>query len=189
MQKFRQCLRALLVAGCLACAVQAAAQTDIRLQSPVLIIDSNQLYLNSAYGKRVATEIEAANAELITENKRLETELAEEEKSLTDQRSTLVAADFKVLADEFDAKVRRIRSEQEAKARAIAARQDESRNDFLELSLPVLETLMNQAGAAVLLERRTVFISLSAIDVTSAAIQRIDAQIGDGTGASQSGSE
>ena len=62
--------------------------------------------------------------------------------------------------------------------------------DDLNLALIRTETVVAaDGGAAVLLERRTVFISLSAIDVTSAAIQRIDAQIGDGTGASQSGSE
>ena len=40
---------------------------------------------------------------------------------------------------------------------------------------------MREAGAAVILERRGVFVSANAIDVTEIAIQRIDASLGDGT--------
>ena len=172
---------ALAIAICCLTSMQGVAQDNVRVQSPVLIIDSTRLYVDSAFGRRVAAEVETANATLISENEDLERELEAEEKILTEQRADLTPQDFKTRADAFDEKVQRIRRAQESKAREIASRQDKARTEFLEASLPVLETMMNQAGAAVLLERRTVFISLNAIDITQAAIERINAQIGDGS--------
>ena len=52
---------------------------------------------------------------------------------------------------------------------------------FLTAAAPVLEQIMREAGAAVILEQRSVFVSANAIDITKKAIERIDAQLGDGS--------
>ncbi|MEX0365310.1 MAG: OmpH family outer membrane protein, partial [Ruegeria sp.] len=71
--------------------------------------------------------------------------------------------------------------EREAKSREIAALLDQNRDRFLIAAAPVLESIMREAGAAVILEQRSVFISANAIDITDLAIARIDAVLGDGT--------
>ncbi|MGD9866344.1 MAG: OmpH family outer membrane protein, partial [Pseudodonghicola sp.] len=50
----------------------------------------------------------------------------------------------------------------------------------LRAARPVLETLMRETGAGVILERNSVFLSANATDITDEAIARIDAAIGDG---------
>lgn len=164
-----------------ALALPANAQNFGTVQSPVLTVDSEELYARSAFGRRVAAEVTAASAELAAENRAIETELTEEEKSLTEQRPSLTPTEFRALADEFDEKVRRIRREQDAKAAALGRQREDSEAGFLRAAAPVLEELMQDAGAAVVLERRSVFLSLNVIDITEAAIARIDAAIGDGS--------
>ncbi len=160
----------------------AMAQDGQVVRSPILVIDSERLYRDSDYGQRVAAEVTRGSEELATENRRIEAELAEEEKSLTEQRPSLEPDEFRKLADAFDEKVRKIRREQETKARAVVQRQDDARAAFLQAAVPVLEIMMRDAGAAVVLERRDVFLSLSAIDITDPALVRINAEIGDGAG-------
>jgi Skp family chaperone for outer membrane proteins len=86
------------------------------------------------------------------------------------------------LADAFDDKVQANRQEQDAKGRALATRTEDVRRDFLNAAKPVLGELMREAGAAVLLERRNVFLGADAIDITDEAIALIDARLGNGAG-------
>lgn len=149
-------------------------------QSPILTIESDRLFAESAFGRRVAREIEADSAVLAAENRRIEAELTQEEKDLTLRRPDLEPDAFRVLADAFDGKVQTIRRTQDAKARALNQKQDASRGMFFNAARPVLENLMRDAGATVILERATVFLSANLSDVTDLAITRMDAVLGEG---------
>lgn len=149
-------------------------------QTPILVIDFEKVFSESAFGRRVNAEIEQSGRAIATDNRRIEAELTEEERQLTDLRPTLAPDDFRKLADAFDEKVQRLRDEQDAKARTLGASTEEARRRFLTVAQPVLEGLLREAGAALILERRTVLVAADAIDITDRAISRIDAQIGDG---------
>jgi hypothetical protein len=47
--------------------------------------------------------------------------------------------------------------------------------------VPVIRTLMREAGALVVVDKNAIFMSLERIDVTDMAIQRLNATVGDGT--------
>jgi hypothetical protein len=53
--------------------------------------------------------------------------------------------------------------------------------EFFRIAAPVLEALMRETGAGVILERSSVFLSANATDVTDLAISRINAVMGDGS--------
>lgn len=150
------------------------------LRTPILTIDSDRLYSESAFGKRVERDIETRTNALAEENRILEAELEAEERSLTEQRAELTPEEFRTLADAFDARVQTIRREREAHGRSVGTQLDEKRVRFLNAAAPILEDIMREAGAGVILERRSVFISANAIDITIAAIARIDSVLGDG---------
>lgn len=172
-----RCLIALVLALAL---VVPRAEAQV-VQSPILTIDSERLYRESAFGQRVLREIEARNSVLAQENQRLEEELRAEEQALTEQRPTLPPADFRVLADAFDARVQAIRREREARNQENIALLEENEERFLRAALPVLNAIMRDVGAAVVLEERRVFASATAIDITDRAIAEINAAVGDGT--------
>ena len=84
------------------------------------------------------------------------------------------------LANTFDQKVQTTRQEQAAKGRALNELLDQERDVFLTAAAPVLERLMREANAAVILERRSVFVSASAIEITDDAIALLDETLGSG---------
>ncbi|KAA8608160.1 OmpH family outer membrane protein [Salipiger aestuarii] len=163
-------------------AARSVQQPQGVVRSALLTIEIDRLFAESAYGARVAAMIEDEGTQIAAENRRIEAELTEEERALTEQRAALEPARFRSLADAFDQKVQALRQEQDAKARALGTLSEESRRQFLQLAEPVLGEIMQQAGAAVLLDKRTVFLSADVIDITDVAISRIDEAIGDGAG-------
>jgi Skp family chaperone for outer membrane proteins len=175
-------LRALLAAAVLA-AAPAAAQEGLsmgQVQSSILTIDVDRLLAETLYGQRISADVRARGETLAAENERLAAELTAEERSLTERRPMMDPEAFRAEADAFDAKVQRIRSEQDAKERALEAAVAEGRAAFLEAATPVLARLMAESGAVAMLERRSVFLSAAAIDVTEEAIAAVDAAIGEG---------
>ena len=148
--------------------------------SPILTIDSDRLFLESAFGRRVAEEAAAKGTELATQNRQIEADLEAEEKAITVKRATLPADEFRALADAFDKKVQETRAAQTAKGRAINEELDQEREVFLEAAAPVLEKLMRDAGAAVILDRRSVFVSTSAVEITMDAIALLNETLGSG---------
>ncbi len=148
----------------------------------LVVVDQERLFADSLFGQRVQSELQSESNALAEENRRMEAELVAEELSLTDQRPNLSPAEFRNLANEFDARVTLIRLAQDRKSRALSNRQNAERQAFFEAALPVLQQLLQQAGASAMLDRRSVLISLSAVDVTDRAIAQIDAILGDGVG-------
>lgn len=167
----------------LAGAAPAIAQESVRpgvVQSAILTVEFDRLFAESAYGQRVSEMLDEQGASIAAENRRIEADLTAEERDLTEKRSTLDPVEFRKLAEAFDEKVQALRREQDAKARALGNLSEEHRRQFLAQAEPILGGLMREAGAAVILDKRSVFLSADVIDITETAISRIDDQIGDG---------
>lgn len=148
--------------------------------SEILTISSDRMFAESAYGKRVSDDIEAKSTALAAENRRIEVELTEEERALTEQRPDMDPEAFRALADAFNTKVEDIRRTQDDKARALVQLQEERQVAFFQAARPILADLMRESGASVVLERSSIFLSATAIDMTDLAISRLDAALGDG---------
>lgn len=187
----RSLASALVVCGFLLAPLQAYSQSPFQFaldgaaqlgapQSAILTIQSDRLFSESAFGRRVGQEIEAEGAVLTAENRRIEADLRSEEQHLTVRRLTMEPAAFRTLADAFDEKVQETRRLQEQKLREINLMGETARREFFSVSLPILQQLMRETGAGAILEHSTVFLSADAADITDLAISRIDAVLGDG---------
>ncbi len=161
-------------------AMMAAAQSQTATESEILTIESDRLFAESAFGQRVARDLEAQQSILLAENRKIEAELAAEEKRLTDLRKGMTPEDFRAVADAFTDRVQEIREAQDAKARAIGEMRERQQGVFIQAADPILFELMKEAGASVILERRAVFYSTDAVDITDLAIKRLNRTIGDG---------
>lgn len=164
---------------------QQAAQN----QSAVLTINQERLFTGSLYAERIRRELEVDKARLEKDVRQIEADLVAEEKSLTEQRASMSADEFRKLADAFDEKVQGIRKAQKAKASNLSQKLERERAAFYKLVLPLIGQLMQEHGALVVLDQRTVFVSANAVDITDAALERIDATIGDGAGQTDTGNE
>lgn len=168
-------------------AVLAALPVCAQQIGGVAVVDQERMFRESAFGARLLSEIDARGDELAAENREIETALTSEERALTEVRAELDPAEFRDRARIFDEKVRRLRAEQDAKARALANLQEEARETFVRRVSPVLSELLSEIGADVLLDRRMVLTAGAGVDITDRAISRIDATLtadeADGAGA------
>lgn len=147
----------------------------------IATLDQEALFIESRFGQRVQRELERDRAALASENRRIEQDLIEEERALTERRGALPPAEFSALAAAFDDKVQAIRSEQDLKARRLQEQLDRERQRFLSVVGPVLTDLLASRGAAVLIDSAAVLISTPGVDMTEAAIAAIDARLSDGS--------
>ncbi len=161
-------------------AAPTAPALDPAPKSAILTIDQDRLYTGTRYGQAVQARLESEAAVLQTEYRRIEADLEAEEKSLTERRATLPAAEFRAQADAFDAKVTSIRRAQDAKSRALTQDRDQARQTFFKTAIPALAQLMGELGAEAILDKSAVVLAFDRIDVTDRAIERIDASLGDG---------
>lgn len=174
-------MRIILTLVFLALASTAGAQDATTTVPPVLTLDQDRLFNQSAYGRAVVAEIARRSDDLAAENRRIEQELTVEEQDLTDRRPSLESAEFRELADAFDAKVERIRREQAQKAVDLNVWIEEQQKRFFDSVFPVLANLTEELGASVIIDRRFALIALDRTDVTNLAILKVDQVLGDGT--------
>lgn len=173
-------LRALLLVLALWPATVAAQTPEGAAGSPILTVVPDRLYDETLAGRAAQTRLDDATRALMVENRRMETELETEERSLTAKRDAMPPAQFRELADAFDEKAERTRTEQDAKSRRLTRLREDDRQAFFTAALPVLAQLMQDEGALAILDRGSVFVSFDLIDVTTLAIERLDAALGDG---------
>jgi Skp family chaperone for outer membrane proteins len=181
---------AVAVIGGAAAAQEAQTGGELTLgqvRSPILTIDPERLYAESLFGQRVADEIRTDAEALDRENQRIEAALTEEERSLTLLRPTMPIEEFRAAAEDFDTRVQAIREAQDAKERSLQQAVQQGQATFLEAATPILAEIMIDAGAAVILDRRSVFLGVGAVDITDRAIEAVNAQIGDGAAPAEDG--
>lgn len=173
----RIALAALLLAVMpMASPAQQQQTTTIELQSPILVIDQDRLFAETRLGAQAQADLEARAEDLTNENQRIEAELIARERELTELRPDTPADEFRVLADEFDARVERIRAEQDEKARELNRARDEARQAFFQNVAGIISEIVLEKGAVLVIDRRDVFLSADRIDITDEAIVRVNEQ-------------
>ncbi|MDH5454042.1 MAG: OmpH family outer membrane protein [Paracoccaceae bacterium] len=166
-----------------------AQQSPSDIRSPILTLDQERLFLESAWGKRAKAELDVVSTELAAENRRIEAELTAEEKSLTEQRETMPMDEFRAAADAFDERVTEIRRVQDGKARDVGRILDSERQKFFQAVFPILGEVMQQRGAVVILDARAIFIAADVIDVTDELLARADEKLGAGANETTQGTD
>lgn len=149
-------------------------------QAPLLTLDEERLFAESRFGKALIAAQESDTQALIAENRRIEADLEAEERDLTQQRTTMTKAAFDPLAAAFNAKVESIRQAQKAKSDALTRRFEDERRRFFETASPVLAQILTLRGAVAIISKRAVIAGFDNIDITDAAIARLDEVLGDG---------
>lgn len=148
----------------------------------ILTVDIDRLFGQSQFGQRITQDFTTAGEQLAEENRRIADALRQEELALAAQRPDMDIEVFRDEAEAFDLKTQGIRRAQDAKEAALEDAFANGRDQFLEVTRPILGELMVANGALAILDRRSVLLSLGSIDITDQAIARIDEALGDGTG-------
>jgi Skp family chaperone for outer membrane proteins len=159
-----------------------SASTD-PLVAQVLTLDQDMLYLSSDWGIRTQAQLDSEGDIIAAENERLTELLSSEEARLTEQRATLPPAEFRTLAENFDLRATEVRRERAQAVQQLNSWAEADRSAFFRAALPIMGRIMQERGAVAVLDRRTLLVSLDAIDVTDSLILELNDSIGDGKGA------
>lgn len=159
----------------------ALAQPEMAVAPvPILTVDQTRLFALSAWGQRAQADLEAEGQKIAAENERITAELSADEALLTQQRQQLEPAEFRKLAEAFDARATEIRRARAQVVDDLNARAEADRDAFYQAAFPVMAEMMQQRGALAVLDRRMVFVSVDFIDITDDLIEKLDAQLGMG---------
>lgn len=151
--------------------------------SPILTVDQEALFAASDWGKRTQRVLEEEGGKIEAENERLAAQLSAEEAKLTEQRGTLDPAEFRKQAEAFDIRATEVRRQRAQVVQELNAWAEADRVAFYRAALPLMGEMMQERGAVAVLDRRTVFVSLDAIDLTQDLVTRLNKDLGDGAGA------
>lgn len=146
----------------------------------VRILDEGALFSASLFGQRVFSEIDVASRALEQENTELLDQLTRRELELTEARGAMAPADFRAAADAFDIEAEAIRRSQAEKRARLGSYQDAEQRRFFLLAGPVLQELLVQSGAQLVIDARAVILGVDGIDLTRDAIAAVDTALGDG---------
>ncbi len=171
----------LVGAGLISVGGAAQAQDIGTVQSQILTLDPDRLFMGTLVGRRLTEQYEAERDRLIASNRELESELRAEEQSLTDARADMTPKQFRTEADAFDAKVRSIRQENDRKARDLERGREIAPLSLMRMAEPILVQIMRETGGNIILDNRQVLLRSEAIDITDLAITRVDVAVGDGS--------
>ncbi len=158
-------------------ALPAAAQQS---DPPVLIIDSERLFFETAYGGNLTAVLATQAAALQAENDEIVDKLTQEERSLTLRRPEMTIEAFRAEAEAFDVKVQEVRRVRDAKNVDLQVATAQARAQFEDQVRGVIANIMLERGASLVLEQRNVVLSVRAANITDDAIARIDRELGDG---------
>ena len=109
-----------------------------------------------------------------TTAREIESAFEREERQITEKRATLEPAEFRALADDFDARVVQARSEQDARANALAVEFDQRRRQFYADVAPILVEVMESKGALAIFDENSVLLTDQGLNVTEEVNARID---------------
>ncbi len=168
------------VAAALALAVGFAALAQAQ---QVLVMSEERILRESAVGQHIATELQRIGQEIQAELAPLGQSIQQENEALTAETSALSEEAIRQRPDllsrlqtlQQDAQqfeLRRRQAQQEIVATERAAMQP-----VLETLQGVLQELVQERGAAVLLDRSAVVYAGESIDITAAAIERLNQRI------------
>ena len=153
----------------------AGAAAASGVQAPrIIVIDRQQLLQRSAAGKDIFTQTQNLSKQLETQLRTEEGALQTEATQLQQQMAIMAAdvraqkeKDFTTKQQAFQTKVQQRQAQIQASFNQ-AARQVEVALD------PILQSIMKERGANMVLDRSAVIVATTDVDVTPVALQRLD---------------
>lgn len=147
-----------------------AQQTD-----GVLFVDRDRVLAESVPARALRKIEEDRRRALRSQFDEVQKQLEAEEAEIADLRGRLSAAEFEARVREFDQKVREARRSSQAAGEALQSDIVAARRQLTQALIPVLQALMRERGAAVILDANSVLLARSDIDATREAIERFNA--------------
>jgi outer membrane protein len=145
------------------------------VQAPrIVVIDRQQLLQRSAAGKDIFNQTQTLSKQMETQLRTEETQLQTEAVQLQ-QQLAILAADVRAQKEkDFTAKQQAFQTRVQQRQAQIQASFNQAARQ-VEVALdPILQAIMRERGANMVLDRSAVIVATTDVDVTPLALQRLD---------------
>lgn len=156
-----------------ALAQAAAAQTSI------IVVDMDRVGVESAAGKSGQTQLKAKVDSLQARGKALANQLRTEEETLLKARqaNTMAPEAFQAKVKELQTKQNNARTELGNREQELQRSQAAVRQQIFNAVGPIIQTVMRERGASIVLTRDAALAVAPTLDVTADVIRRLDAAL------------
>ena len=173
MGRFFAFILALGLAG--AAQAQPVDDTSFLPAGAILFVNQERMLAESELGKLILTMEASERAVLTAESERIASELEAAEQQLTDERPTAEPEAFRTKAEAFNLRVEQVRAERLAADQAQTQRNEDRRRAFYGVAGQILGEILVQNRASAIMDRRSVLLFNTGLDITDLAIVQLDA--------------
>lgn len=152
-------------------------KADTYPNTSIAIVDLN-LILSESKAAKAATkdfdEIQKNTESEIVESDKL---MLEERNKLIEQQSVIAPEAFEVKAQNYEKKLQNYQADKQNKLRKLEGALQKARNEILENVKPILEQLSKELGVTVILEKNSVLLSATNMDITDEVIKKLNKEL------------
>ena len=168
----KEAFRRIAAAG--AAFAQAAAP-----QAAIIVVDMNRVVAESAAGKSGSTQLKTQVDSAQARAKALSDSLQKEEETLVKARqaNSMAPEAFQAKVKEFQTKQNNARTELGTREQAIQRSDAYVRQQIFTAVNPIIQTLLRERGASIVLAREAALAVNPSLDVTAEVVRRLDAAL------------
>lgn len=143
----------------------------------ILLVDIRRVMAESHVGQDIQRQVDQLKSQAGSELRGEEQELQNEERQFQEQ-SAILASDLKQKREEaLKAKIEKFQEKARGRGALIQGGVIKAQQQVEQALGPILEGIMKERGATLLLDRSAVLLAPNAIDVTETVVQRINVKM------------
>ena len=143
----------------------------------IAIIDLNLILTDSKAAKNATKQFEQiqkkTEAEIIDSDKNM----LNERNKLIEQQSVISPEAFEIKAKDYEKKLQNYQIEKQNKLRKLEGALQKARNVILENVKPILEEIGSEIGVTIILEKGSVILSDTGMDITNDVIKKLNKEL------------
>ena len=152
-------------------------QAETYPNTSIAIVDLNLILSESKAAKGATKDFEKIQKDTESEIVESDKSMLEERNKLIEQQSVIAPEAFEVKAQDYEKKLQNYQSEKQNKLRKLENVLQTARNEILENVKPILEELSQELGVTVILEKNSVLLSATNMDITDEVIKKLNKQL------------
>ena len=143
----------------------------------IAIVDLNLILSDSKAAKNATKQFETIQKNTEDEIIASDKEMLEERNKLIEQQSVIAPEAFELKAKDYESKLQNYQVEKQNKLRKLEGVLQKARNEILENVKPILEELSKELGVTVILEKNSVLLSATNMDITENVIKKLNKEL------------
>jgi Skp family chaperone for outer membrane proteins len=143
----------------------------------IAIVDLNLILSDSKAAKNATKQFEKIQKDTEDEIIVSDKKMLEERNKLIEQQSVIAPEAFELKAKDYEKKLQTYQVEKQNKLRKLEGVLQNARNEILENVKPILEELSKELGVTVILEKNSVLLSATNMDITENVIKKLNKEL------------